>query len=52
MDWWNSFNDKYLSENLEKLYSKFESKELKIKKLKKELAELEGEISDKTKRIK
>ena len=20
MDWWNSFNDKYLSENLEKLY--------------------------------
>lgn len=48
----DNIKEKLIKENLEKLYSKFESKELKIKKLKKELAELEGEISDKTKRIK
>lgn len=48
----DNIEEKLIKENLEELYNKFESKELKIKKLKKELAELEGELSDKTERIK
>lgn len=48
----DNIEEKLIKENLEELYNKFESKELKIKKLKKELAKLEGELSDKTERIK
>lgn len=39
----NNIKEKFIKENLEELFNKFETKEQKIKKLKKELAELEGE---------